>query len=262
MWIEAPDIALKFIPGQFVIVRVDDRSERIPLTIVDVVPETGALMLLVQVVGRSTLEMSRLKAGDTFLDVVGPLGLGMELAKHHGKVVCVGGGIGTAPLYPKAKALKNLGNYIISVIGARTKDLLVLEDEMRAISDEFVVCTDDGSYGQKALVTGPLAEVLAQNSDIAEIIAIGPPIMMKFVCRTTAPTGIKTLVSLNPIMIDGTGMCGGCRVSYNGNVKFACVDGPVFDGAAIDWAELLARLQTYTPQEKIAMDHYCKVSNL
>jgi ferredoxin--NADP+ reductase len=174
----------------------------------------------------------------------------------------VGGGIGTAPLYPKAKASKKLGNYIISIIGARTRDLLVLEKEMAAISDEFIVCTDDGSYGRKALVTEPLREVLEKYDDVDEVIAIGPPVMMKFACRTTAPAGVKTWVSLNPIMIDGTGMCGGCRVSTSGETKFACVDGPVFDGSTIDWDELMSRLQSYQPQEQMAMDHHCKVRSL
>ena len=262
LWVEAPDVARKFIPGQFLILRMHEKAERIPLTIVDIDLERGSLMLLIQVVGRSTAEMSELKAGDTVLDLVGPLGEGMELKWCSGKIICVGGGIGTAPLYPKAKALKKLGNYIISIIGARTRDLLVMEKEMAEISDEFIVCTDDGSYGRKALVTEPLREALEKYDDVDEVIAIGPPVMMKFACRTTAPTGVKTWVSLNPIMIDGTGMCGGCRVSAAGATKFACVDGPVFDGATIDWDELMSRLQSYQPQEHLAMDHLCRVRGL
>jgi ferredoxin/flavodoxin---NADP+ reductase len=262
MWIQAPDIARKFEPGQFVIVRLNEVGERIPLTIVDADVEGGRVLLLVQVVGRSTTEMSQLNAGDTILDVVGPLGLGIHVEKFSGKCVCVGGGIGIAPLYPKAKALKIAGNHIVSILGARSKDLLVLEAEMRGISDECIVCTDDGSYGRKALVTEPLREVLEKGDEISEVIAIGPPIMMKFVCKTTAPFPVKTWVSLNPIMIDGTGMCGGCRVTSNGNVRFACVDGPVFDGQSIDWEEMLSRLQTFSLQETEAQKHYCRMRSL
>ena len=262
MWIQAPDIARKFEPGQFLIVRLNEVGERIPLTIVDADPEEGRIMILVQVVGRSTMEMSRFNAGDTILDVVGPLGLGLHVETLPGKCVCVGGGIGIAPLYPKAKAMKKAGNHIISILGARTKDLLMLEKEMQAISDECIVCTDDGSYGRKALVTGPLQEILEKGDHLSEVIAIGPPIMMKFVCRTTAPFHIKTWVSLNPIMIDGTGMCGGCRVTSSGQVRFACVDGPVFDGHSIDWEEMLSRLQTFSSQEKEAQEHFCRVRAL
>lgn len=262
MWIEAADIARKFEPGQFLILRTNEVGERIPLTIVDADTREGWVQILVQVVGRSTMEMSQLQEGDSFLDVVGPLGLGMHIEKLEGKCICVGGGIGIAPLYPKAKALKQAGNYIISILGARSKDLLMLEREMAAVSDECIVTTDDGSYGRKALVTEPLQEILEKDKSVVEVVAIGPPIMMKFVCRTTAPFQVKTWVSLNPIMIDGTGMCGGCRVTSEGQTKFACVDGPVFDGHGIDWDEMLSRLQTFSVQENLSKEHYCRVRSL
>jgi len=262
MWIEAADIARKFEPGQFLILRTNEVGERIPLTIVDADTKEGWVQILVQVVGRSTMEMSQLQEGDTFLDVVGPLGLGMHIEKLEGKCICVGGGIGIAPLYPKAKALKEAGNYIVSILGARSKDLLMLEQEMSVVSDECIVTTDDGSYGRKALVTEPLKEILEKDKSVAEVVAIGPPIMMKFVCRTTAPFRVKTWVSLNPIMIDGTGMCGGCRVTSEGQIKFACVDGPVFDGHGIDWDEMLSRLQTFSVQENLSKEHYCRVRSL
>jgi ferredoxin--NADP+ reductase len=261
--LEAPDIARKALPGQFVIVRSSESGERIPLTLVDWDAEQGTIELIIQVVGRSTRELSALKEGETILDVVGPLGLPLKVKKHAGKVVCVGGGVGIAPLYPKAKALKEAGNYIISILGARSKDLLMLVDEMRAISDELIITTDDGSAGQKALVTEPLKQMLqADKDDVSLVIAIGPPIMMKFVSLTTKEFGTPTEVSLNPIMVDGTGMCGGCRVKVNGENKFACVDGPIFDGHAVDWNELIQRLGAYKDKEHQADQHYCKLNNI
>jgi ferredoxin--NADP+ reductase len=262
-WIGAPDIVRAYGPGQFVIVRLDDQGERIPLTIVDVDREAGSLRLIVQVVGRTTLQMAELTAGDTILDVLGPLGEAIPIERSERPYVIVGGGVGIAPVFPKAKALKEAGNRVLSIIGARTKRLLNLEEEMGAVSDELVVMTDDGSHGRKGLVTEPLAEILTAEKDgVAEVIAVGPPIMMKFCTKVAVEYGAKILVSLNPIMIDGTGMCGGCRVSSGGKVKFACVDGPCFDGTGIEWDELIGRLQAYTQEEHAALEHYCKLRGL
>jgi ferredoxin--NADP+ reductase len=258
-WIEAPDIVNAYGPGQFVIVRLDEDGERIPLTIVDVDKARGALQLIVQVVGRTTAQMALMKAGDTILDVVGPLGAAIPIEKKDEPFVIVGGGVGIAPIYPKAKALKEAGNRVITIIGARTKDLLMLVDAMEAVSDEFHLVTDDGSAGRKALVTVPLDEVLTREGKVAEVIAVGPPIMMKFCALTARKHGAPVLVSLNPIMIDGTGMCGGCRVSVGNEVKFACVDGPCFDGTKIDWEELMARLGAYKAEEREAMEHWCRI---
>ena len=258
-WIEAPDIVRAFGPGQFVIVRLDEDGERIPLTVVDVDRDKGALRLIVQVVGRTTAQMAEMKTGDTILDVVGPLGEAIAIEKRDEAFVIVGGGVGIAPVYPKAKALREAGNRVISIIGARTKDLLMLVDDMEAVSDEFVLVTDDGSAGRKGLVTQPLDEILIREGKVAEVIAVGPPIMMKFCSLTAMKHGAPVLVSLNPIMIDGTGMCGGCRVTVGEKSKFACVDGPCFDGAKIDWDEMIARLGTYRAEEKEAMDHWCRI---
>ena len=258
-WVEAPDIVNAFGPGQFVIIRLDEGGERIPLTVVDVDREKGALRLIVQAVGRTTAQMEELRAGDTILDVVGPLGEAIAIEKSDLACVIVGGGVGIAPVYPKAKALKEIGNRVISIIGARSSDLLMLEDDMAAVSDELILVTDDGSKGRKALVTEPLAEVLEREGEVAEVIAVGPAIMMKFCSQVAVEHGAKVLVSLNPIMIDGTGMCGGCRVSLDGEAKFACVDGPVFDGARIDWDEMAGRLGTYRKEEREAMDHWCRL---
>ncbi len=258
-WIEAPDIVRAFGPGQFVIVRLDEDGERIPLTVVDVDRERGALRLIVQAVGRTTDQMALLQAGDTILDVFGPLGQAIPIEKSERPYVIVGGGVGIAPVYPKAKALKEVGNRLISIIGARTKELLMLEEEMRAVSDEFIVVTDDGSHGRKALVTEPLAEVLEREGEVAEVIAVGPPVMMKFCSKVAVEHGAPILVSLNPIMIDGTGMCGGCRVTVGSATRFACVDGPCFDGSEIDWDEMITRLKTYEEEERIAREHWCRL---
>jgi ferredoxin--NADP+ reductase len=261
-WIEAPDIVRAFGPGQFVIVRLDEGGERIPLTVVDVDRAKGTLRLIVQAVGRTTAQMAELRDGDVILDVFGPLGEAIPIEKSDRAFVIVGGGVGIAPVYPKAKALKEVGNRVLSILGARSSDLLMLEDDMRAVSDELVVCTDDGSHGRKALVTEPLAEILEREGEVAEVIAVGPPVMMKFCSRVCVEHGAKVLVSLNPIMIDGTGMCGGCRVSVGGEARFACVDGPCFDGAAIDWDEMESRLGTYRVEEKEAFDHWCRLRDV
>lgn len=242
--VEAPLIAQGRKAGQFVMVMVDEElGERIPLTIADADVAEGSITLIFQKVGQSTAAMAELQVGDCLPVVVGPLGMPTHI-ENFGRVVCVGGGIGVAPLHPIAQAMAAAGNHVTTIIGARDKELLILEDEMRAIADELVICSDDGSVGRKALVTEPLKEICeTQKPDL--VIAIGPPIMMKFCALTTKPFEVKTLVSLNSIMVDGTGMCGGCRVDIGGEVKFVCVDGPEFDGHLVDWDNMMARLNSY-----------------
>jgi ferredoxin--NADP+ reductase len=242
-------------PGQFVIVGVvDENSERIPLTIAGAHPEKGSIELIFQRVGKSTAQMADMNVGDSLGYVAGPLGQPTHVEKV-GTVVCVGGGIGNAPLLPIATAMKEAGNKVISIIGARDKGLIILEDSFRAISDELIIVTDDGSYGRKGLVTEPLKEICeTQKPDLA--IAIGPTIMMKFCCKTTEPFGVHTLVSLNTIMVDGTGMCGGCRVEVGGETKFVCVDGPEFDGHKVDFDQMMRRLGAYKIQEQKAHEEY------
>jgi ferredoxin--NADP+ reductase len=251
VWVEAPLIAEARRPGQFVIVQVHDDGERVPLTIADADPARGAIMLIFQAVGRSTHLLAGLEAGDAIAHLVGPLGRPTHIERF-GTVVCVGGGIGAAPLYPIAQGMKQAGNRLIVIVGARNRGLVILEDEMRSIADELIVCTDDGSCGRKALVTEPLKEVCerAPKPDLA--VAIGPPVMMKFCARTAQPYGVPILVSLNTIMIDGTGMCGGCRVTVGGKTKFVCVDGPEFDGHAVDFDGMIRRLSAYKRQEEQA----------
>lgn len=262
MVVEAGQIARKRQAGQFIILRIDEHGERIPLTIAGADAEAGTITLIYQVVGKTTEHMSTLKVGDHLLDLVGPLGRATHI-ENFGTAVCVGGGIGIAPLFPITKALKEAGNRIISIIGARSQDLLILEDEMRSVSDELIVTTDDGSYGRKALVTEPLKELLEGDEEVNLCVAIGPAIMMKFVAKTTEPFGVHTMVSLNSIMIDGTGMCGGCRVAVDGESKFVCVDGPEFDGHKVDFDLLLKRLEAYKDQEREALErwheHQCKL---
>jgi len=247
--VEAPLIARKAQPGQFIILRIDEDGERIPLTIADFNREKGTITLIFQEVGASTVELGQLNEGDGILDLVGPLGKATHIEKL-GTVVCVGGGIGIAPVYPIARGMKEAGNEVISIIGARSKDILIYEQEMAAVSDELIITTDDGSKGRKALVTQPLKELLDSDKTISLVVAIGPVIMMKFVAETTRPYGVPTVVSLNPIMVDGTGMCGGCRVSVGNENKFACVDGPEFDGHKVDFDVLMSRQRMYKPQEK------------
>jgi ferredoxin--NADP+ reductase len=247
--IEAPEIAKKVKPGQFVIIRINETGERIPLTVADKEPYEGLITIIFQVVGKTTALMRSLKVGDTIKDLVGPLGKPAEIEKL-GTVIMVGGGTGVAILYHVAKAFKEAGNNVISIIGARDKDLLILEDEMRRISDELIITTDDGSYGQRGFVTEPLQKYLEERFDIKKVYAIGPIVMMKFVCKLTKKHNIPTMVSLNPIMIDGTGMCGGCRVQVGGEKKFCCVDGPDFDGHKVDFDELMTRNNRYLKDEK------------
>jgi ferredoxin--NADP+ reductase len=250
---EAPQVANKAQAGQFVIVRIDEWGERIPLTIADFDREQGTITIVFQEVGKSTMKLGTLEAGDELAGFVGPLGLPSEI-ENYGTVICVGGGVGIAPMYPIARALKEAGNEILGIIGSRNKELLFWEEKMRAVCDELTVCTDDGSYGRKALVTMPLQEILEMREDVAHVWAIGPAIMMKFCARTTEPFEVPTIVSLNSIMVDGTGMCGACRVEVGGQTKFVCVDGPEFDGHLVDWDLLMARQRIYLAEEGRAKD--------
>lgn len=256
--IEAPLIAQKSKPGQFVILKAGEKGERIPLTIADRDKEKGLITILYLVTGKSTRIFADLKQGDFFQDVIGPLGQPTHMEKF-GKVVCVGGGTGIAVLHPIARGLKEAGNHVTSILGARTKDFLVFEDRMDKISDKLLITTDDGSYGRKGFVTGVLKEVL--DSDKPDfVVAIGPVPMMKSVAGLTREYGVKTIVSLNPLMIDGTGMCGCCRVTVGGKTRFACVDGPEFDGHLVDFDELSMRLKSYDSEEKTAYeDHKCRL---
>ena len=264
MDIEAPLVARARRAGQFVIVMVDaGLGERIPLTIADADPERGTVTLIFQSVGATTIKLSRLQEGEALAAVLGPLGrptsIRGENGEKPGRVVCVGGGIGVAPMHPIAQALKTAGNEVTIVMGARNKDLFVMTDEMRAIAgDRLILVTDDGSSGRKGLVTDPLKELCAAKA-VDEVIAIGPPIMMKFCALATKPYGVRTTVSLNTIMIDGTGMCGGCRVSVGGETKFVCVDGPEFDGHLVDWDLMLKRMGAFKPQETAARNHVCNL---
>jgi ferredoxin--NADP+ reductase len=253
--VSAPDVARKAQAGQFIVIRVVDEGERIPLTIADFDRAQGTLTMVFQEVGKSTMHLGTLRPGDALASLTGPLGRPTEI-EHYGTVICVGGGVGIAPVYPIARELRAAGNHVISIIGARTKDLLFWEDKMGTVSDELIVCTDDGSYKRKALVTEPLKELLEQRDNVARVWAIGPAIMMKFCSLTTKPFGVPTIVSLNSIMVDATGMCGACRVEVGGKTKFVCVDGPEFDGHQVDWDLLLARQRIYLPEEKLAKEKF------
>jgi ferredoxin--NADP+ reductase len=247
--IYAPKIAKRRKAGQFIILRIDEDGERIPLTIADADPQAGTLTLVVQEVGKTTARLARLRPGERLKDVVGPLGSPTHIDKF-GTVAVIGGGIGIAPAHPIAQALKQAGNRVVSILGARTKSLMIMEEEMRRASDEVLICTDDGSYGTHGLVTDVLKNLIETQGKPDLVVAIGPVIMMKFVCKLTREYDIPTVVSLNPIMVDGTGMCGGCRVSVGGKSKFACVDGPEFDGHQVDFEELMKRQAFYQEQEK------------
>ncbi|MGE5893202.1 MAG: sulfide/dihydroorotate dehydrogenase-like FAD/NAD-binding protein [bacterium] len=260
MVIEAPHVARSAKPGQFIIVRIDEKGERIPLTIADYDRKAGTITIIFQEVGKSTKQLGALSAGDSVATFAGPLGHATEI-ENFGTVVCVGGGVGIAPVYPIARALKEAGNTTINIIGARNKSLLFWEDKMRAISDELIVCTDDGSYARKAIVTEPLKEVLG-SKNVAKVWAIGPAIMMKFVSLATKEFKVPTIVSLNTIMIDGTGMCGGCRVLLESGAQFVCVDGPEFDGHKVDWDNLLNRQRFYVDEERRATERWNHICNL
>jgi ferredoxin--NADP+ reductase len=249
--IYAKDIAEKAKPGNFFMLRLNEQGERVPLTIADFDSDKGTITAVFQEVGKTTHDLAKLKENDHVQDIIGPLGNHSHI-ENFGNVVCVGGGVGIAPVYPITRALKEAGNKVTSIIGARTKSLLFWEEKMRNASDDLIVVTDDGSHGRKALVTNPLEDLM--NKDTVDlVVAIGPPIMMKFVCKTTEKYSVKTVVSLNSIMIDATGMCGGCRVEVGGETKFTCVDGPEFDGHQVDFDMLMSRLQSYVHEEGAAM---------
>lgn len=251
---EAKDIAKKAKAGNFFVLKIHEQGERVPLTIADFDREKGTLTTVFQKVGKTTYHLGTLNEGDFISDVIGPLGMPSDI-ENFGKVICVGGGVGIAPIYPITRALKEAGNTIISIIGARTKNLIFWEDKMRKVSDELIITTDDGSYGRKAVVTVPLDEILSKDK-VDLVVAIGPAIMMKFVCKTTEKYNVKTIVSLNSIMVDATGMCGACRIGVGGETKFACVDGPEFDGHKVDFDLLMARQRMYPEEEKLAMERY------
>ncbi len=255
--IKAPYIAKKRRAGNFIMLRIEENGERIPITIVDSDLSKGTITIIVQSIGKTTKLLATKRVGDAILDVVGPLGTPTPI-EFFGDIVCIGGGVGTAEVYPIARALKDVGNTIYSIIGARSKDLIILEEEMSAISKECYITTDDGSYGRKGIVTDQLKDILDSNKNIKAVYAIGPLPMMKAVSNLTKSYGVKTLVSLNAIMVDGTGMCGGCRVTIGGKMKFACVDGPEFDGHLVDFDELIKRNRTYIDLERIS-DERCKL---
>jgi len=253
--IEAPNVSKKARPGQFVVIRIDEKGERIPLTVAGWDEQEGSVTIVFMEVGTTTHRLATLGKGDYLADFVGPLGVPTHIEKL-GTVICVAGGFAVAVIKPIAQAMREKGNKVISILGARTKDLLFWEDELHSVSDQLIITTDDGSYGRKGLVTEPLKELLENGNKIDRVIAIGPTVMMKFCAKTTEPFGVKTIVSLNPIMVDGTGMCGCCRVSVGGVTKFACVDGPDFDGHQVDWDLLFARQRTYLDEEKLSYEQW------
>jgi ferredoxin--NADP+ reductase len=253
MKVEAPLVAKKARAGQFIILMTDEKGERIPLTIADWDGEKGIVHTVFEVVGTTTEKLSRMKEGDELFSLVGPLGKPSEIKKY-GTVVAVGGGTGIASVYPIARELNDAGNRVIAIIGARTGDSLIMEEEMRKVSAEVLITTDDGSYGRKGFVTDALKEVLSVEKDVKKVWAVGPAVMMKAVCDVTRPYNLETIVSLNAIMVDGTGMCGTCRVTVGGMTRFTCVDGPEFHGHLVDWLEFLNRLNRYREQEKISLE--------
>jgi len=260
--VKHPQLARAAKPGQFVIVMPHEHGERIPLTIADFSRERGTITLVIQAVGKTTREMQRdCKPGTHLYGLVGPMGEPSHIGKAK-KVVCVGGGLGVAPIYPQARAYKESGAYVIGIVGFRNKDLVFWHDKFSACCDEFIICTDDGSAGIKGLVTEGIKQALAKHADIDELVAIGPPIMMKGCAEATRARGIRTIVSLNPVMVDGTGMCGGCRVKIGDGVKFACVDGPDFDGHQVDFDDLMSRLARYKPEEKKALERWQEACRL
>ena len=260
MDIDAPKIAKKAEPGQFIILRVDEEGERMPLTIADYDREAGTVSIIYQIVGKTTKALSELPEGGFINDFVGPLGVASHVEGLK-KVAVIGGGVGSAIAYPVAKKLHNLGTHVDVIVGFRNKDLLILEEEFKAASERLFIMTDDGSYGEKGLVTSALENLIKEGNEYDEIIAIGPLVMMKFVCKLTKEYGIKTTVSMNPIMIDGTGMCGGCRLTVGGKVKFACVDGPDFDGHEVDFDEAISRSSMYKEFEKREHEEHCNLIN-
>ena len=255
--LEAPFIAAKAEAGQFIIFRLDENGERVPLTISDYDREKGTITIVFQTVGSSTTALSKMNEGDSISDVVGPLGTATEYGDNIKRVAVVGGGVGCAIAYPQAKKLFGMGAQVDLIAGFRSKDIVILEDEMKKVTSNLYICTDDGSYGTKGFVTDKLKELIEAGNNYDEVIAIGPVIMMKFISKLTKEYGIKTIVSLNPIMIDGTGMCGGCRVTVDGKIKYACVDGPDFDGHKVDFDELMKRNSAY---REIESEHICRLT--
>jgi len=258
--IEAPQIAKKAQPGQFVIVKANEVGERIPLTMSEVNKEKGTITIIYMVVGKSTRFFSSLEVGEAYQDVVGPLGSPTHIEKFDAKVVCIGGGTGTAVLHPITRANYEKGNKVTTILGARSERYLILEDKMSKVSHELKICTDDGSKGHHGFVTDELKKLL-ENGDVSQVVAIGPVPMMKFVSMMTKEYNVPTIVSLNPIMIDGTGMCGGCRVTIDKQIKFACVDGPEFDGHLVDYDSLMRRLGAYALEEQCSDNEYCKLND-
>jgi len=257
MKIKAPLVAKKALAGQFIILRIDEKGERIPLTIADYDRKKGTIIVIFMEVGKTTKQLGTMKVGDKLLNFAGPLGVASEIEKY-GRVICIGGGVGIAPLYPIVRELKKAGNYVISILGARNEKLLMLENEIKEYSDELHICTDDGSKGKKGFVSNILQEIIDRGKKINIIWAIGPVIMMKVVADLTKKYNIKTMVSLNPIMVDGTGMCGGCRVTVGGEIKFACVHGPEFDGHKVDFENLMLRNRRFLKQE----EHACNIAGV
>jgi len=260
MVIDAPLIAKKAKAGQFIIFRTDELGERVPLTIADYDGEKGTITIIFQKVGKSTMQLGLMEEGDFILDVVGPLGTPTHFGEGIKRAAVIGGGVGCAIAYPQAKALHKMGVEVDTIAGFRSKDIVILEDEMKAVSDNLYITTDDGTYGTKGFVTTKLQELIDSGRNYDVVIAIGPVPMMKFVCGVTRPHNIKTIVSLNPIMIDGTGMCGGCRVTVGGKTRYACVDGPDFDGFEVDFDELMRRNSAYRAQESEAKSHICRLT--
>lgn len=258
MEIEAPFVAKKIKPGQFIILRINNEGERVPFTVAKADSEKGTVVIIFQQVGKTTKQLAALNSGDKILDFVGPLGMPTPLDGIK-KAAVIGGGLGCAIAYPLAKSLFDSKAQVDVIAGFRSKDFVILEDELKAVSERMFICTDDGSYGEKGLVTNILERQIKEGSNYDCVIAIGPLIMMKFVSELTRPYGIKTIVSMNPIMIDGTGMCGCCRITVGGETKFACVDGPDFDGHKVDFDGAMRRLATYKKQERESLDHYCKM---
>ncbi len=262
MVVHAPNVAAKAEPGHFVIVMADETGERIPLTIADYDREAGTVTLVLMKVGVTSTKLSRKQQGESLYALIGPLGHPSEV-ENFGTVILVAGGVGTAPVYPIAKKLHEIGNHVITIQGSRNKGLLFWDEKLASVSDEHIVTTDDGSYGRKALVTEPLKEILeTRGSEVGCVWTIGPAIMMKFCALTTKPFGTKTIASLNTIMIDGTGMCGGCRCTVGGVTKFTCCDGPEFDAHLIDWDSVMKRQQIYKCEEKCSMDRYVEMEGL
>ncbi len=253
--LDAPHIAATAKPGHFVMLRVDEHGERFPLTIADADPQQGTITIVYLVMGKSTMLLETLGEGDSILDVAGPMGRPTQIEKG-GTVICVGGGTGIAAMHHIAKGHHRVGNYVVAIIGARSKNLLLFENELKSFCDEVLISTDDGSYGRQGFVTQLLQERLEQDKQVQEVVAVGPVPMMQAVARTTEPFGIKTIVSLNSLMVDGIGMCGACRVTVGGETKFTCVDGPEFDGRQVDFTELRQRLSAFTAMEKQSIEHY------